>query len=86
MIYNGLPRWYSVKNLPANAEVTGHAGLIPGLGRSPGGESGNPLQYSCQKNPMDRGTGGLPSIAESLTESDMTEVLNTHIHIVKIIY
>ena len=29
--------------------------LIPGLGRSPGGRNGNPLQYSCLKNPMDRG-------------------------------
>ena len=41
-----------VKNLPAN---TGDAGLIPGLGRSPGGGNGNPLQYSCPKNSMDRG-------------------------------
>ena len=86
MIYNGLPRWCSVKNLPANAEVTGHAALIPGLGRSPGGERGNPLQYSYKENPMDRGTGRLPSIAQSRTESDMTEVLNTHIHIIKIIH
>ena len=31
-------------------------GLIPGLGRSPGGGNGNPLQYSCLGNPMDRGT------------------------------
>ena len=41
-----------VKNPPANAE---DPGLIPGLGRSPGGERGNPLQYSCLENPMDRG-------------------------------
>ena len=34
----------------------GDLGLIPGLGRSPGGGNGNPLQYSCLKNPMDRGT------------------------------
>ena len=40
------------KNLPANA---GDAGLIPGLGRSPGGGNGNPLQYSCLGIPMDRG-------------------------------
>ena len=33
----------------------GDLGLIPGLGRSPGGEHGNPLQYSCLENPMDRG-------------------------------
>ena len=33
----------------------GHAGSIPGLGRAPGEENGNPLQYSCLENPMDRG-------------------------------
>ena len=41
-----------VKNPPANA---GDAGSIPELGRSPGGEHGNPLQYSCLENLMDRG-------------------------------
>ena len=41
-----------VKNLPANAA---DMGLIPGLGRSPGEGNGNPLQYSCLGNPMDRG-------------------------------
>ena len=34
---------------------TGDLGLIPGLGRSPGEGNGNPLQYSCLENPMDRG-------------------------------
>ena len=34
----------------------GDLGLIPGLGRSPGGGHGNPLKYSCLENPMDRGT------------------------------
>ena len=43
------------KNLPANAGDTRDAGLIPGLGRSPGEENGNPLQYSCLENPIDRG-------------------------------
>ena len=33
----------------------GHLGLIPALGRSPGGGNGNPLQYSCLENPMERG-------------------------------
>ena len=41
-----------VKNLPANLGVTGS---IPVSGRSPGGGNGNPLQYSCLQNPMDRG-------------------------------
>ena len=44
-----------VKNLSANAGDTRHSGLIPGLGRSPGGGHGNPLESSCLKNPMDRG-------------------------------
>ena len=43
-----------VKNLPANAGDSGNLGSIPGLGRSPGGGNGNPLKYSCLKNPMDR--------------------------------
>ena len=38
-----------VKNLPANIGDAGDSGLIPGWGRSPGGGSGNPLQYSCLK-------------------------------------
>ena len=44
-----------VKNLPANSGDIGDAGSIPGSGRSPGGGNGNPLQYSCLKNPMNRG-------------------------------
>ena len=43
-----------VKNPPANAGDTRDAGTIPGLGRSSGEERGNPLQYSCLENPMDR--------------------------------
>ena len=45
-----------VKNPPANAGDTRDAGLIPGSGRSPGVGNGNPVQYSCLENPMDRGT------------------------------
>ena len=44
-----------VKNLPANAGDIRDAGVMPGLGKSPGGGRGNPLQYSCLENPMDRG-------------------------------
>ena len=43
-----------VKNLPANARDAGDMGLIPGLGRCPGGGNGNPLQYSSLENSMDR--------------------------------
>ena len=44
-----------VKNLSANVGDMRNVGLIPGLGRFPGGEHGNPFQYSCLENPMDRG-------------------------------
>ena len=44
-----------VKNPPANAGDVRDAGVIPGSGRSPGGEHGNPLQYSRLENPMGRG-------------------------------
>ena len=44
-----------VKNLPANAGDARDMGSIPGSGRSPRGGNGNPLQYSCLENPMDRG-------------------------------
>ena len=44
-----------VKDQPANAGDGRDARLIPGSGRSPGGGHGNPLQYSCLENPMDRG-------------------------------
>ena len=44
-----------VKNLAANAGDLRDVGLIPVLGRSPGEGQGNPLQYSCLENPMDRG-------------------------------
>ena len=44
-----------VKNPPANAGDIRDTGLIPVSGRSPGGGHGNPLQYSCLENPMNRG-------------------------------
>ena len=45
-----------VKNLPAFAGDTGDVGLVPGLGRSPGGGHDNPLHYSCLENSVNRGT------------------------------
>ena len=44
-----------VQKLPANSGSVRDMGLIPGSGRSPGRGHGNPLQYSCPENPMDRG-------------------------------
>ena len=54
-IFLGLPWWFSGKESSCSGGPTGDMGLIPGLERSPGGEHGNPLQYSCLENPMDRG-------------------------------
>ena len=60
-----------VKNPPANVEDVGETGLIPGWGRSPGGGHGNPLQYSCLENSMDRGTwGGLQSMGSQRVRHD----------------
>ena len=44
-----------VRNLPANARDIRDMDWIPGLGRTPGGGHGNPVQFSCLENPMDRG-------------------------------
>ena len=58
-----LPR---VKHPAINARDVRDAGLIPGLGRSPGGGHGHLLQYSCLENPLDRGAWKLQSVG--LTE------------------
>ena len=50
-----VPGGAVVKNLPANTGDTRDAGSIPGSRRSPGTGNGNPLQYSCLENTMDRG-------------------------------
>ena len=60
------------KNPPANAA---DAGSAPGLGRSPGGRNGNPLQYPCLGNPMDRGAWGA-MVHRVMKELDMEEQLN----------
>ena len=52
MIYTGFHDGSDSKESACNAA---EPGLIPGLGRSPGEGNGNPLQYFCLKNPMDRG-------------------------------
>ena len=49
----GLLQWLSGERSACNAEDAGDLGLIPGLGRSPGGGKSNPLQYSCLENPME---------------------------------
>ena len=68
-----------VKNLPANAGDIKDAGSIPRLGRSPGGGNGNPLQYSCLENPMDRGAwrATVYRVTKSWTR---LKRLSTHVH------
>ena len=62
----------AVKNTSANARDTRDAGSIPGSEKSPGGGHGNPLQYPCLENPMDRGAwGGFRPWGRK--ESDTTE-------------
>ena len=53
---SGLPGGSLVKNSSVNAGDSGNVGLIPGLEKSSGVENGNPPQYSCLENSMDRGT------------------------------
>ena len=65
----GFPGGAEVKNPPANAGNAGDSGSIPGLGRSPAVGNGNPLQYSCLKNSMDRGAwrAAIQSVAKNWT-------------------
>ena len=72
----GFPGNSVVKNPPANAGDIRDTVSIPGSGRSPGGGHGNPPQYSCLENPMDRGAWW--ATVHWVTESDMTERLSTH--------
>ena len=63
-----------VKNPPANAGDARNVGLIPGLGRFPGGGNGNSFQYSCLENSMDRGAwwATVHGVAKSWTQPRKT--------------
>ena len=69
-----------VKNLPANAGDIRDVGSIPGSGRSLGGGHGNPFQYSCLENPMDRAAwqAAVHRVARSQTG---LKRLSTHAHL-----
>ena len=64
-----LPQWLSSKESACNA---GDPGSVPELGRYLGGGHGNPLQYSCLENPMDR--GAWQATVHRVAESDTIEV------------
>ena len=68
-----------VKNPPPNAEEVRDLGSVPGLERSPGGGHGNPLQYSCLENPMDRGAwwAAVHRVAKSWTRLKKTFFAHT---------
>ena len=66
-----------VENLPANAGDSRDPGSTPGLGRSPGEGNGNPLQYSCLENLMDRGAWQA-TVHGACKELDTTEQLSKH--------
>ena len=67
-----------VKNQPANAGHIWDTGSIPGSGRSSGGRCGNPLQYFCLENPMDREHGGLESIGSQRVRHKWSNLVHMH--------
>ena len=68
-----FPNGQVVKNPPVNAGDMSDMGLIPELGRSPGGWHGYPFQYSCLDRGKDMDTGGWWATVRRVTVSDMTE-------------
>ena len=69
-----------VKSPPANAGDVRDVGSIPESGRSPGGKCGNPLQYSCLKNPMDR-RAWWPTVHRVSKSQTQLKQITTHTHI-----
>ena len=76
----GLPQGIINKESTCYAGDAGDLGLIPGLGRSPGGGHGNTLQYSCLENPMDRGAwwATVHRVHKELDTTEVTEHAHTH--------
>ena len=74
----GFPGGAVARNPPANAGDTRDAGSTPGLGRSPGVGNSNPLQFSCLKNPLDRGAwwATVHRVAKSWTQ--LSDGAHTH--------
>ena len=77
----GFSDGLAVKNPARDAGNAGDVGSIPGSGRSPGGENGNPRQDSWLENPMDKEPGGLQSMGSQRVGQDRTEQSRENIHI-----
>ena len=73
--YQGFPCGSEGKE---SAFSAGDPGLIPGLGRSPGGGNGNPPQYSCLENSMDRGAGRLQSMESHRIRHNLATITNAN--------
>ena len=71
-----------VKNPPANAGNIRNAGSISGSGRSPGGGHGNPLQYACLENPIDRG-GWWATVHRVAKSQTRLKRLSTHHNLIR---
>ena len=70
-----------VKNLSANAGDLSDTGSIPGSGRSPGEGNGNPLQYSCLENPMDREAWWATVHGAAKSQTQLKRLRTQHTHI-----
>ena len=80
--YRDFPGGVVVRNLPPSTGDARHPGSVPGSGRSPGVGNGNPLQYSCLENYMDRGAWW--AAVHGIAEWDTTE--RTHTQYLTIIF
>ena len=73
-------QWLSGKESSCNAGVTGDAGFIPGSERAPGGGHGNPLQFSCLENPMDRGAWRATAHGVAKSRTRLSDLVHTLVH------
>ena len=71
-----------VKNPPANAGDIKDTGSIPGLGRSPRGGNGNPLQYSCLENSMDRGAWWATAHGVTKSQTRLSDLAHAYLELV----
>ena len=74
----GLPQGLNSKESTCNVGDSGDTGLIPGSGRPPGGGHGNPLQYSCLENPMDRGAWPATSTGSHRVRHNWNDLARMH--------